>query len=342
MANAKANAKTNAHAKKRKKKRSGMSLLTLLLLCILTAAAVFAATFYFYMKEKYAGEAVAYSREQIRDLDLDSTDYKIARMFYTEEQINNIRDNTVTVDETAQTSTPGQEIPDIEIVPVHGTTYEGYMMLVHNPEDISVAVNPYLGTGSAAPSLDEYVEMYHALAGINGGGFQDDGGHGNGSIPQGIVIHEGKLVYGNANTYLGIVGITKDGKLFCANATGNECLEWGLQEAVTFGPVFINNYQVVFKEGTDNLGMLNPRTAIGQRSDGTFMLLVVDGRGPTSFGALYEDIIKIFQDNDAVMAANLDGGNSSAMIYDGDYVNTPVSMYGSRNLPTVFLVKGDN
>ena len=94
--------------------------------------------------------------------------------------------------------------------------------------------------------------------------------------------------------------------------------------------------------GTDNLGMLNPRTAIGQRSDGTFMLLVVDGRGPTSFGALYEDIIKIFQDNDAVMAANLDGGNSSAMIYDGNYVNTPVSMYGSRNLPTVFLVTGDN
>ena len=88
--------------------------------------------------------------------------------------------------------------------------------------------------------------------------------------------------------------------------------------------------------------MLNPRTAVGQRSDGTFMLLVIDGRGPTSFGALYEDVIKIFQANDAVNAANLDGGNSSAMIYDGEYVNTPVSMYGSRNLPTVFLVKGDN
>ena len=319
-----------------------MSLLTLLLLCILTAAVVAAATFYFYMKEKYAGEAVAYSREQIRDLDMDSSEYKIVRMFYTDEQLNNIRDNTVSVDETAPTPAATGEVKDIEIVPVYGTTYEGYMMLVHNPEDISVAVNPYLGTGNAAPSLDEYVSKYNALAGINGGGFQDDGGHGNGSIPQGIVIHEGKLVYGNPNTYLGIVGITKDGKLFCANATGNECLEWGMQEAVTFGPVFINNYQVVFKEGTDNLGMLNPRTAIGQRSDGTFMLLVIDGRGPTSFGALYEDVVKIFQANDAVNAANLDGGNSSAMIYDGSYVNTPVSMYGSRNLPTVFLVKGDN
>ena len=328
---------------KKKKKKGGMSLLALVLLCILTAAIVLLATEYFYMKEKYAGSAVAYSHEQIRDLDVDSMEYKIVKLFYTEDQLENIRDNTVSVDETVQTTAGNaQQGKDIEIVPIHGSTYEGYMMLVHNPSDISVAVNPYLGSGAAAPSLDEYVSMYHALAGINGGGFQDDGGHGNGSIPQGVVIHEGKLVYGNANTYLGMVGITKDGKLFCANATGNECLEWGVQEAVTFGPVFINNYQVVFKEGTDNLGMLNPRTAIGQRSDGTFMLLVIDGRGPTSFGALYEDVIKIFQENDAVNAANLDGGNSSAMIYDGNYVNTPVSMYGSRNLPTVFLVKGDN
>ncbi|MBR2795395.1 MAG: phosphodiester glycosidase family protein [Solobacterium sp.] len=329
--------------KKRSSKKGGMNILVLILLCLIVAIVSIGVTGYLYLKEKYAGSAVAYSREQIRDLDEESFEYKIVKTFYTEEQLKNIRDNTVSVDETAAATTPsGEPVPDIEIVPIYGTTYEGYMMLVHNPDDISVAVNPYLGSGAAAPSLDEYVSMYHALAGINGGGFQDDGGRGNGSIPQGIVIHEGKLVYGNPNTYLGIVGISGDGKLFCANATGNECLEWGIQEAVTFGPVFINNYQVVFKEGTDNLGMLNPRTAIGQRSDGTFMLLVVDGRGPTSFGALYEDIIKIFQANDAVMAANLDGGNSTAMIYDGDYLNTPVSMYGSRNLPTVFLVKGDN
>jgi exopolysaccharide biosynthesis protein len=336
--------KTRSSNSRRRRNKGGMNILVLILLCLITALAAIGATGYFYLKEKYAGSAVAYSREQIRDLEEDSVEYKMVKLFYTDEQLKNIRDNTVSVDETAAApvTKSGTEVPDLEIIPIHGSTYEGYMMLVHNSEDISVAVNPYLGTSKAAPALDEYVSMYHALAGINGGGFQDDGGHGNGSIPQGIVIHEGKLVYGNPNTYLGIVGITEDGKLFCANATGNECLEWGMQEAVTFGPVFINNYQVVYKPGTDNLGMLNPRTAIGQRSDGTFMLLVVDGRGPTSFGAYYEDIVKIFQANDAVMAANLDGGNSSAMIYDGAYLNTPVSMYDSRNLPTVFLVKGDN
>ena len=124
----------------KKKKRSGMSLLALILLVILTVLIGLLTTEYFYLKEKYAGSAVAYSREQIRDLDMDSTEYKLVKMFYTDEQLENIRDNTVSVDETAQnTNGTGDPEKDIEIVPVYGSTYEGYMMLVHNPEDISVA-----------------------------------------------------------------------------------------------------------------------------------------------------------------------------------------------------------
>ncbi|MBQ1468149.1 MAG: phosphodiester glycosidase family protein, partial [Solobacterium sp.] len=88
------------------------------------------------------------------------------------------------------------------------------------------------------------------------------------------------------------------------------------------------------------LNMVNPRTAIGQQKDGTMLLLVIDGRGPSSFGAQYEDVIEIFRDYDAVMAGNLDGGNSSVMMYDGTYVHYPVSMYNSRNLPSVILVRG--
>ena len=326
---------------KHKKNKSGMPVIILLLgVALIVVGSVFA-TSYLYTKEKYAGSNKAYSYSLIRKLDENSSDYKTAKKFYSEEEWNAIRNNKLNI--TEDTNGPDKiDENGIEIKHVYGTTYQGYLMLVHNPEDISVAVNPYLGTSQGAPELETYVSMYNAVAGINGGGFEDAGGTGNGSIPQGVVIHNGELVYGPKDTYVSLVGIDKENHLICAGATANEALSWGIQEAVTFGPIFINNYNVVYKEGSDNLGMLNPRTAIGQRSDGTFMLLVVDGRGPTSFGALYEDIIKIFQDNDAVMAANLDGGNSSAMIYDGEYVNTPVSLYGSRNLPTVFLVKGGN
>ena len=96
----------------KKKKRSGMSLLALILLVILTVLIGLLTTEYFYLKEKYAGSAVAYSREQIRDLDMDSTEYKLVKMFYTDEQLENIRDNTVSVDETAQ-NTNGTGDPEV-------------------------------------------------------------------------------------------------------------------------------------------------------------------------------------------------------------------------------------
>lgn len=327
---------------KKMKKQKGMPLWLLILLC---AVGVLGAGFYelrAYYKEKFAGSAAAYSRQQIRGLGEGSRDYKIARWFYSDDEIASIRDNTVKVDESQDTSVLAEDADGIEIVPVYGSTYEGYLMLIRNAEDLSVAVNPYLSSGQAAPDLDTYVSMYNAAGGTNAGGFQDAGGMGNGSIPQGIVIHNGKLVYGNGDTYMDLIGITEDHHLLCTQATGNEFLSWGVKEAVTFGPTLINNYKVAWNGGADSLNILNPRTAIAQSGDGTFMLLVVDGRGPSSFGAKYEDVIQIFQAHDAVMAANLDGGNSTAMIWKGKYVNTPVSMYGSRNLPTVFLVKGDN
>ncbi len=242
---------------------------------------------------------------------------------------------TVTVSEF----TGVEQSDDMWIEHITGSTYEGWMMCVKNSDDITVEVNPYLGTGADAPELETYVEKFKAVGGINAGGFMDEGGTGNGSIPQGIVIHNGELLYGNPNVYQSIIGIDKDDKLVCTGGTGNDALKWGMKEAVTFGPVFISNYEDVFDRNYQNLAMLNPRTAIGQASDGTMLLLVLDGRGPSSFGAKYEDVIDIFRSYDAINAANLDGGNSTAMIYNGEYVNNTVSMYGSRNLPTVFLVK---
>ncbi len=235
--------------------------------------------------------------------------------------------------------TGDENIDDIRIEHISGSTYEGWMMLIHDPSDITVEVNPNLASGGAAPDLDTYMKDFNAVAGINAGGFIDVGGHGDGSQPQGIVIHKGQLVSGSLTEYSDIIGIDSDNKLVCAGATAQDALSWGVQEAVTFGPIYINNYEDVFDYSTTNLAMLNPRTAIGQAGDGTFLLLVIDGRGPSSFGAEYGDVVKVFQAYDAINAANLDGGNSSAMMYNGEYVNNTVSMYGSRNLPTVFLVK---
>lgn len=321
------------------KKRKGMSPLLLLFLSLLVIVCGVFYTGYSYMKEKYAGSAVAYSHNAIRNLREDYFEYKIAKSFYNDEEWESIRNNTISF-EPQESEEPISE-DGIEIKHITGSTYEGYIMLVHNPEDLFVAVNPNMDNGMPAPDLMDYVKRNNAIGGINAGGFQDAGGMGNGGLAWGIVIHEGELISGRMDEYLPVIGIDSNNKLLCVDTTARQALDWGIKEAVTFGPVFISNYQVVFEDGDGDYPVLNPRTGIGQRGDGTFLLLTVDGRGPSSFGALYPDIVEIFQENDAYMAANLDGGNSTAMIYKGEYVNNTVSMYNSRNLPTVFLVKGD-
>ena len=86
----------------------------------------------------------------------------------------------------------------------------------------------------------------------------------------------------------------------------------------------------------------NPRTAIGQRADGAILLFVTDGRGAGGhLGATASDLISVMLDYGAVNAANLDGGSSSAMYYNGNYEMTSVTFYyqhASWRLPDAMVV----
>ena len=46
-----------------------------------------------------------------------------------------------------------------------------------------------------------------------------------------------------------------------------------------------------------------------------------------SLGASYSDVIELMLEYGAVNAANLDGGSSSLMYYNGEYINSCASMY---------------
>ena len=69
------------------------------------------------------------------------------------------------------------------------------------------------------------------------------------------------------------------------------------------------------------------------------LLVVIDGRQVNSLGASYSDVIELMLEYGAVNAANLDGGSSSLMYYNGEYINSCASMYGPRDLPTTIIVK---
>ncbi|MBQ2042322.1 MAG: phosphodiester glycosidase family protein, partial [Firmicutes bacterium] len=87
----------------------------------------------------------------------------------------------------------------------------------------------------------------------------------------------------------------------------------------------------------------NPRTAIGQTADGRMLLLVTDGRGANGhLGATASDLIDIMDAYGAVNAANLDGGSSTCMYYNGEWLRNSVTLYyesSSWRIPTGFLVR---
>ena len=210
-------------------------------------------------------------------------------------------------------------------------------MIVYDPSRIHLAVNSDLGNSNEGYFVEEYVKANDAIAGINAGGFDDPNGQGTGGIPYGIVIQDGELVSGGLDDYNSVIGFNEQNKLIVGNMTGRQALEYGLRDAVTFKPIFIVNYVPVEVTGTG--GGVNPRTVIGQREDGAVLLLVIDGRQTTSLGASYSDCIDIMTQYGAMNAANLDGGSSSVMVYDGQIINNVVSMNGDRKVPTAFIVK---
>ena len=216
---------------------------------------------------------------------------------------------------------------------IRGSGYVGTMIIVKDPHRVFVGASPK--NSGYGQTLEQMCERYEAVGGINGGAFVDVKGGGFGDKPDGLTILEGEVRnegYG-ADAF---VGLDKDGVLHVGYYTLQDVLSSNITDGVSFGPVLIINGNV-----TDSAKIpsgVNPRTAIGQRADGAILLLVIDGRQATSAGARYQDLVNIMLAYGAVNACNMDGGSSSLMYYNGEYLNNKAFVVGERTIPTTWLV----
>lgn len=269
----------------------------------------------------------------------------VPRLFLSDGQIESIRARNGVLESGGSTDTdteftpPEQDVPldTIEIEDVSGPSFKGKMMIVHDPSRLRVACLDAFDAEAPGKRLLEFVEQEQAIAGINGGGFVDLNGVGKGGMPLGIVIKDGKLRAGSLGGEYSIIGFDQSDRLIVGTMTGQEAMDRGIRDALSFGPAFIINGEAMDVAGTG--GGLNPRTVIGQRADGAVLLLTIDGRQPQSLGASYQDCIQVMLDYGAINAANLDGGSSTQMVYQGETINVCASLYGPRRLPTAIVVK---
>ena len=218
---------------------------------------------------------------------------------------------------------------------VGGEGYNGYMMVVLDPSRVIVGTIPG-AYGVRGYTVEQFAERFDAVAGVNAGGFYDPAGHGDGSIPETLVVYEGTIYCEEHGIRNGFAGFDSNHILHVGNFTPWEIQHRDIQYGVCFGPVLMVNGEVVDDEVLAS--GVNPRTAIGQRSDGAVLLLVIEGRQVNSLGATLQDVVDVLLSYGAVNACNLDGGSSSMMYYNGEYLNNCSSVYGVRPVPTSILV----
>lgn len=263
-----------------------------------------------------------------------------ATWFLSEEKINEILkanrpEETNELQEVDEIKVSENVNDGIELVDVSSSTYKGYLLIVNDPSRVKLASSPRLGKVGATTS--QIIEANDAIGGINAGGFEDDA-LGTGGKPAGIVIEDGKLKSGSKTQYYKIVGLDSSNRMVISNSLNYAGMQkLNLTSAVTFGPVIILNGQPTIRNGDGGWG-IQPRTAIGQKKDGTILMLVIDGRQKDSLGATLKNVQDIFLKYGAYNAFNLDGGASTTMVYDGKVVNNPSDIMGERYVPNAFII----
>lgn len=223
----------------------------------------------------------------------------------------------------------------IQVKTYKGKYFTAQILLIPNPQRVKLAVTNHLGTGGE--TVSQIAARTHAVAAINAGGFQDKNWQGTGGNPIGTTVQNGKII--TFDNQYPTIGFTNKGVLEVGYFTKAQIEADHIAQATSFGPILVKDGQGVIK-GDGGWGYA-PRTAIGQRADGTVIMVVTDGRmvhGSTNLGASMSDLEKIMLQYGAVNAANLDGGSSSTMVLNGKLINTPTDILGERKVATAFIV----
>ncbi len=285
----------------------------------------------------------------------------LANVFLSKDEIesivskNSLQDMNAEIDEKLIETKVDNTKELIEIHEVNGNNFEGKMMVINDPSKISLTTTyPWSEYGK---ELGVLTEEAGAIAGVNGGIYYSSGNKGG--KPLGVTVSNGEI----QDISLGLVGLYLIGfdennllRIISLDGMNKAQVEElikkeKIRDAVAFQEESSdkNNHFVKLiingeKRELNGMGSgANPRTAIGQRKDGSVLILVTDGRGKNGhLGATASDIIDIMAEYGAVNAANLDGGSSSSLYYNHEYLMTSVTFYyanSSWRLPAAFVVK---
>ena len=180
-------------------------------------------------------------------------------------------------------------------------------------------------------SIEDMAALNHALLAVNGDYY--------GNTSEGVVIRNG-VIYRANRTNCDVCVLYYDGTMRVmpgASFSVEDAVAQGAWQAWTFGPALLDMDGSVLTsfDSTGRIIAANPRTAVGYYEPGHYCLVVVDGRGESA-GITLPDLSRLFYDLGCTAAYNLDGGNSSIMVWNSAIINDPSG--GGRESSDALLI----
>ena len=151
-----------------------------------------------------------------------------------------------------------------------------------------------------------------------------------GAREKGYVIRNGVLYRSRGQAGQEDLVIDANGDFSIINesdVTAQALLDAGAMQVYSFGPGLLSDGQILVDENDEGGRAMasNPRTALAQVGPLHYLFVVADGRTAESEGLSLYELAQFLKTLGATTAYNLDGGGSSAMIYQGQLVNHPTA-----------------
>ncbi len=204
---------------------------------------------------------------------------------------------------------------------------EGFRTVAHAP-------------GHLLDNMDRYKEKQNVIAANNGLVFamstdffiyriarREQSGSG---YPVGVTIRGGELlaeapIREGASLYppLDMLALFDGGdmRVYKANElTGQQLLDIGARDVLSFGPILVRDGELGSFDKVRG-ATPQPRAGIGMFAPGHYVCIIAEGRIRESKGLSCEEFAQLFRSLGCTLAFNLDGGNTSCMIFMGKQLN---------------------
>lgn len=224
------------------------------------------------------------------------------------------------------------------VIRITGSSYRGVLVLGKDPSRLKCAPSAHLGTVGQA--VGEIAQGSNGLVAMTGSGFDDHADAAEGAILSGGTMFSG-YSYGTHYPWgYKRVELHRDNRLYIMDAHVD--YSPNCTDATEWTPALI--VDGVDVAGRDDLyTALNPRTCIGQTRDETIMFLGIEGRRLDSLGCNAQECAKILARYGGYQAMNVDGGSSSMIWYQGEYImrSANAAVPEGRRLPNAWIYCAD-